>query len=32
MILVYIHDEADDAVFVISVHDGRSRSSPTASR
>lgn len=32
MILVYIHDEADDAVFVVSVHDGRSGGSPTAAR
>jgi plasmid stabilization system protein ParE len=32
MILVYIHDEPDDAVFVVSVHDARSGSSPTGSR
>jgi plasmid stabilization system protein ParE len=32
MILVYIHDEDDDAVFVVSVHDGRSASSATSSR
>jgi hypothetical protein len=32
MILVYIFDEADDAVFVVSVHDGRSGGSPTSAR
>jgi hypothetical protein len=32
MILVYVHDEDDDAVFVVSVHDGRSASSATATR
>ena len=30
MILVYVHDEADDVVYVASVHDGRSATSPTA--
>ena len=30
MILVYVHDEADDAVYVVSVHDGRSGTSPAA--
>jgi plasmid stabilization system protein ParE len=29
MILVYVHDEADDAVYVVAVHDGRSASSAT---
>jgi hypothetical protein len=32
MILVYVHDEADDAGFVVSVHDGRSGTSPVAHR
>jgi plasmid stabilization system protein ParE len=32
MILVYVHDEADDAVFVVAVHDGRGSSSATAER
>jgi plasmid stabilization system protein ParE len=32
MIIVYVHDEADDAVFVVAVHDGRSAGSPTGSR
>jgi plasmid stabilization system protein ParE len=32
MILVYVHDEDDDAVFVVSVHDGRSAASATAWR
>ena len=29
MILDYVHDEADDAVYVVAVHDGRSASSAT---
>jgi hypothetical protein len=29
---VYVYDEADDVVFVVSVHDGRSGSSRTAAR
>jgi plasmid stabilization system protein ParE len=32
MILVYIHDEDDDAVFVVTVQDGRSAASATAWR
>jgi plasmid stabilization system protein ParE len=32
MILVYVHDADDDAVFVIAVHDGRSASSATTYR
>src|ERR671923_136770 len=32
MILVYIHDDADDAVFVVAVHDGRASSSAAAAR
>ena len=32
MILVYIHDEVDDAVYVVAVHDGRSGSSATLHR
>ena len=32
MILVYIHGEADDAVFVVAVHDGRSASSASGLR
>jgi hypothetical protein len=32
MILVYIHDDADDAVFVVAVHDGRASSSAAAER
>jgi plasmid stabilization system protein ParE len=32
MILVYLHDEADDAVYVVSIHDGRSSSSATGDR
>ena len=27
MILVYVHDSDDDAVYVVAVHDGRSASS-----
>jgi hypothetical protein len=29
MILLYIHDAADDAVYVVAVHDGRNASSAT---
>jgi len=32
MVLIYVHDEADDAVYVVAVHDGRSSSSATGSR
>jgi len=32
MILVYVYDESDDAVYVVSVHDGRSGALPTAAR
>jgi hypothetical protein len=32
MILVYLYDEPDDGVYVVSVHDGRSGTSPTAER
>lgn len=32
MILVYVYDETDDAVYVVSVHDGRSGASPTTAR
>ena len=30
MILVYLHDPDDDAVYVVAVHDGRNASSATA--
>ena len=30
MILVYLQDEADDAVYVVAVHDGRSSSAATS--
>ena len=30
MILVYLHDEVDDAVYVVAVHDGRSSSAATS--
>jgi plasmid stabilization system protein ParE len=30
MVIVYVHDEADDAGYVVSVHDVRSGTSPTA--
>ena len=29
MIIVYVHDSDDDAVYVVAVHDGRSASSAT---
>jgi plasmid stabilization system protein ParE len=32
MILVYVHDSDDDAVYVVAVNDGRSASSATAAR
>jgi len=32
MILVYVHDEPDDAVYVVAVHDGRSSGAATGSR
>jgi plasmid stabilization system protein ParE len=32
LIVVYIHDEDDDAAFVVAVHDGRSAPSATAVR
>lgn len=32
MILVYVYDEADDAVFIVAVHDGRSGSVAATSR
>jgi plasmid stabilization system protein ParE len=32
MIIVYVHDEAVDAVFVVAIHDGRGSASATASR
>ena len=32
MILIYIHDEADDAVYVVAVHDGRSGAAATTHR
>ena len=32
MILVYVHDSDDDAVYVVAVHDGRSASSATTAR
>jgi plasmid stabilization system protein ParE len=32
MILVYVHDSDDDAVYVVAVHDGRSASAATAAR
>jgi plasmid stabilization system protein ParE len=28
-ILIYVHDEADDAAYVVAVHDGRSSASAT---
>jgi plasmid stabilization system protein ParE len=31
MILVYVHDETDDVVFVVAVHDGRSGTAATVS-
>jgi hypothetical protein len=30
MILVYVYDEPDDAVYVVALHDGRSEASPAA--
>jgi plasmid stabilization system protein ParE len=30
MVLVHVHDEPADAVFVVAIHDGRSASSATA--
>jgi hypothetical protein len=30
MIIVYVHDEADDVVYVVAVHDGRSAPSATS--
>jgi plasmid stabilization system protein ParE len=32
MILVYVHDSEDDAVYAVAVHDGRSASSATTAR
>jgi plasmid stabilization system protein ParE len=32
MILIYMHDDADDAVYIVSVHDGRSAGSATGHR
>ena len=32
MVLVYVHDSDDDAVYVVAVHDGRSASSATMAR
>jgi plasmid stabilization system protein ParE len=32
MILIYFHDEADDAAYVVAVHDGRSSSAATRQR
>jgi hypothetical protein len=32
MVLVYVHDSDDDAVYVVAVHDGRSASSATTAR
>jgi plasmid stabilization system protein ParE len=32
MIIVYVHDQADDAVYVVSIHDGRGGLSPTRHR
>ena len=32
MILVYVHDSEDEAVYVVAVHDGRSASSATTAR
>jgi plasmid stabilization system protein ParE len=32
MILVYVHDSDDDAVYVVAVHDGRTASSATTAR
>jgi plasmid stabilization system protein ParE len=32
LILVYLHDSDDDAVYVVAVHDGRSASSATTAR
>jgi hypothetical protein len=32
MILVYVHDEADDAVYVVAIHDGRGGSPASTHR
>ena len=32
LILVYLHDEHDDAVYVVAAHDGRSSSAATHGR
>lgn len=32
LILVYLHDEHDDAVYVVAAHDGRSSSAATHAR
>ena len=32
MILVYVRDSDDDAVYIVAVHDGRSASSATTAR
>lgn len=29
MVIVYVHDAEDDAVFVVAIHDGRSSSAAT---
>lgn len=32
LILIYLHDEQDDAVYVVAAHDGRSSSAATNTR
>lgn len=32
MIIVYLYDKPDDAVYVVAIHDGRSGASPTGNR
>ncbi|MBB4661789.1 hypothetical protein [Conexibacter arvalis] len=32
LILIYLHDETDDAVYIVAAHDGRSSSAATSAR
>ena len=32
LILIYVHDEHDDAVYVVAAHDGRGSSAATSAR
>lgn len=32
LILIYLHDEHDDAVYLVAAHDGRSSSAATSTR